>query len=471
MNLAFSNLILNAWIAFTIPLYSRLDGRRATLVVMLGGWAFLPNCEYPVEVLQSGQESGGPTHAIAFPSAPWFNKATAIGIGCLLGSMLFHRATLLRGRPRWFDLPIILWTLMPAISAAANGLSFADGLFRSLYLSIAWGVPYALGRIWFSDADGLRAFAWGWVIAGLIYLPFALAEFVAGPFWYESFYSGHPYRFVGNDRWIGHRPLVFLENGNQFGMWSATAGVAAVGLWKAKDFHRLGWDRIHLPDWPIPVALIGTCILWQSHGAILLMLGALLLLFTIRWVSIPRRTFIAAGAAFAILILGTAALLLANPTAVRDKARAVFHGVGKSSFTWRFARVEEYLPQLARQPLLGWGRTDWSQQKPDGTFVDPIALSFWLHAVGMFGVVGFLSAFCTLVFPIAATILRTPRPLIAPRSQPYFTLAAIVLALNIADLFFNSGLILPILLVAGGLSRTDSSRHNEGQLLRRLCLL
>ena len=85
----------------------------------------------------------------------------AAGVGVLGGVLLFDSAHLLTFRPRWFDLPMLLWCFSRCFASLANGLGLYDGLSEALSLTLIWGVPYLIGRLYFGGADGLRAFAVG----------------------------------------------------------------------------------------------------------------------------------------------------------------------------------------------------------------------------------------------------------------------------------------------------------------------
>lgn len=448
---ALPTLLLGSWVAVTIFLFWRMDARRAALIAIIGGWAFLPTGEYPAEALRVGREIGGPTHSAAIPASPRFNKATAIGLGCLCGAVLFGWSTLKRARPRWFDVPAALWVLAPIASAAATGGPIAGGLAQARHLALAWGVPYAIGRVWFADGPALRSFARAWVAAGVAYLPLGLAEFAIGPFWYHALYGGHVYRFDGSERWVGHRPLVFLEHGNQLGMWMATAAVAAAWLWAIGDLPSWGWRRLRFPGHAVVASLIAANLLWQSHGGILLMLLGLTLPIAIRLPPRRRRRLIVAGIVLTIAAVVTAGVwvVLVGPGGARGELRALFHGVGKSSFTWRLARVVDHLPRLAERPILGWGRADWSGLSPDGSFLDPIALSFWFLVSGAYGGFGLLASAGLLMLPVAGSAYRLRS--LGWKTSPgcYVALTAGLIALNVTDLFMNSG-YLPALLIGGG---------------------
>jgi hypothetical protein len=136
----------------------------------------------------------------------------------------------------------------------------------------------------------------------------------------------------------------------------------------------------------------------------------------------------------------------------RQAARALFHGIGKSSFTWRLARIEEQVSTLSAHPLLGKGTADWSGLGADGTFVDPVAVSLWILSAGMYGAIGLAAVAAVLHLPLVAAVARL-RHLDWDRSRCSGISAAVaILAVSVADLTMNSCLLLPVLIAAGGLT-------------------
>ena len=46
-------------------------------------------------------------------------------------------------------------------SSLHNGLGVYDGLSAIFEQTVAWGMPYLLGRLYFTDYAGMRELAWG----------------------------------------------------------------------------------------------------------------------------------------------------------------------------------------------------------------------------------------------------------------------------------------------------------------------
>ncbi|WZP00854.1 hypothetical protein EP7_002509 [Isosphaeraceae bacterium EP7] len=452
-------LFLGLWIVVTVVLFWRLDVRTASLIAVIGGWAILPNSEYPQSALENGRELFGPVHGMAIPAPPPLNKATAIGLGCLAGILLFHCPTRRPGspsglRPRWFDLPMIAWCAIPLASSLANGRPPAEGLSQVRHLILAWGVPYAVGRLAFAGAPAMLQFCRAWVVAGLAYLPFCAVEFVTGPVWYHLAYGGHVYRYDGAPRRVGHRPLVLLEHGNQLGIWMATAAVASCWLWATGHRKPLRIGRLTIPALTVPVALAAACLACQSHASIALMLLALLPLAVRGRLGHAGKGLVLGGVGLVgLAVLGALAWVAINAGGdPRQAARSLFHGLGKSSFTWRLARIQEQFPTLAAHPLLGRGVADWSGLTPDGTFLDPIAVSLWVLAAGMYGALGLATVAVALHLPLAGAAARLRRLAWDGPQWGGVSAAVAVLAVSVADLAMNSGLLLPVLIAAGGLT-------------------
>lgn len=444
-------VVLAAWVVLSVFLFWRLPGRDAAITVLIGGWAFLPVAAYPKAVFHLPVGSSGSMHALALPTSIQINKATAIAVGCLAGALLFDWPSLRRLRFSKLDLPIVVWCLTPLASAYANGLALADGLAQARYLGLTWGVPYAMGRAYLVDDESLRRFGLGWVFAGLAYAPLCLIEFVTGPVLYQAVYGDHPYRLSGADRPFGHRPMVFLEDGNQLGSWTATAAVAAVWLWRSGRLREVAGVRGSV----VAAGLVGLCLACQSHGSIVLMAAFLVPVMLAGRLRI-RPSAVVSLAAVAAVLLG--ALLVLSGGLDRGKVRSAFHGMNKSSFTWRLARYEENVGRATEHPILGLARPNWSASA-DETFLDPVALGLWLFTLGSFGLVGMTASTLVLTLPAGEVLKWLPlRAWLNPACSAV-TLAAALLFMNTLDALLNSVFLLPLIAGAGGINTWSIRRY------------
>src|SRR6188768_1863790 len=99
---------LLAWIPCVVILFMTLPPRRAVVVAFLTAWLFLPMAGWKV------------------PSLPDYTKMSATTVGVLIGAALFDAGRLLAFRPKWIDLPIILFCTSPAMSSHVNDLGMYD---------------------------------------------------------------------------------------------------------------------------------------------------------------------------------------------------------------------------------------------------------------------------------------------------------------------------------------------------------
>ena len=447
---------LFAWIPIGLLLFYRYPARVAILITFIGGWAVLPtanfvptDAEFPYWIMSA-----------SLPASYFLTKATITGLTALAGVLLFDPRSLRRFRISAWDLPMILWCAVPLLSGLANHGAYhealRDGLRGALYQSLAWGVPYLLGRLYFADDMSLRLAAKGLVIAGLCYVPICLVEIIAGPQLYAHVYGYQPYRWPGAERYIGFRPIGFLEDGNQLGIWMAAATLLAVGLCKHSEVRRV----LGLPIGWAALTLFVVTVLCQSGGSVLLLLCLLPFVLLSRMVF--RRGFVIA---LALIVLCFAGLRLTNMVSLRwmvdneRPARAVatfFAKIGRQSFGWRLEQDERHVRTALAKPLLGSGHWDWwrnGDNRPWG---------LWLLAYGMYGSVGLLALEGAQFLPVAraAWLPADPKdlrddfwPASTDVADPDLRLAlGAVLLMAAIDNLLNSGMILPLALVIGGMS-------------------
>ena len=436
--------VLWSWIPVSLLLFWKLPAPKAAAACLVGGWLLLPTArfadssavDFPYWIMPA-----------CLPSDYWTTKARVIGMALLLGVMAFDPRAWLRFRPSPFDLPMLGWCLVPMASGPANGASMAGSMADAAYLAMAWGVPYLAGRLYFSDPVGLDTMARAIIGGGLLYVPFCAIEAATSPLFYRLAYGFHPYQSDGAARYLGYRPIVLLEHGNQLGAWMASSAMTAAWIWRSGQLPRF-WG---MPGAFVAGLLVAASLLTQSAGAVLLLLLGLALLEVVR--RSDRKWPIVAVLALPLAFVGARAANLFDA-----KSLALRTGVGRRlveastkldrrSFGWRL-RVEERAARVAlRRPWLGWSRWDWWREASTGE--RPWGL-FSLVA-GMYGVAGWSLLIGSLALPIAAFLnLGPPRSWVTP-SRASAAAMAWSLALNELDAILNSNVLLPYLAAAGGL--------------------
>jgi hypothetical protein len=439
-------IALAAWIPISLFCFRRYAVRIAILINFVAGWAVLPSAAF------------APTDApfpywilgTCLPSDHFFTKASVTGITCLIGVLVFDRESFSRFRLSFWDLPMLAWCVVPLFSALANIQGFSVAVRSELYQIFAWGVPYFFGRVYFADTVSLRMAAKAFVIAGMAYVPICLIEIFTGPQIYAHLYGYQPYRSIGAERYVGFRPIGLMEDGNQLGIWMATSALIAIWLWR----RRLVTAIFRMPIAWISGILFVTTLLCQSVGSIVLLFCLLPFLF-IRQSYLPR----AVAALFLLAILAFMGLRVANFISLRSlvehnaaaySVAQFFKGIQRQSFGWRLSQDEKYIDTALAEPLLGTGAWDWWKS----TGSRPWGL--WLLALGMYGLAGLLALECLQLLPVAR-ILGSPlagSKLARGDTQAFDLRSALAAAILMSaiDNLLNGSMILPLLLVIGGLS-------------------
>jgi len=450
-----------AWVPISLIFFRRYPLRVAILANFLAGRGLLPSAAFvpttaafPYWILGT-----------CLPSIHFFTKASVTSMTCVLGILLFDRKAFGRFQLSFWDLPMLTWCAVPLLSALANTQGLAATALGELYQILAWGVPYLMGRLYFNDIDSLKLAAKAFVIAGLAYVPICLIEFFTGPQFYAHLYGYQPYRWVGARRYIGFRPIGFLEDGNQLGIWMAASALIAICLWRWRLVDHILRFQI---AW-VSGVLFAVTLLCQSGGSIILLL-CLLPYVLVSKSYLPR--------AFAVvLLLGIFAamgLRLANvvslqtlvkQNAVARSAAQFLRSVHRGSFGWRLSQDEKHVAKALETPLLGSGEWDWwkpSSSRPWG---------LWLLVFGMYGIVGLIALEGLQLLPVARALTSAAPDLDSAGSRLSRALAAALLMSSIDNLL-NGSMILPLLLMIGGMSGPSfafaaSAPPTEQRLARR----
>ncbi len=414
----------------------------AVLACVIGGWALLPNGTYSREPLWEGD----PFWIIgsALPSDMLVTKGWVGAAVALAGVICFDHRALRRFRPTWVDAFPLAFVLAPVLSIWRDAAS-PHALISVAYLMGAWGVPWFLGRLYYFDPLGQRLLASGLALGALAYLPICLVEGIAGPRVYAIYGADHPFRAVGATRYIGFRPLGFLEDGNQAGMW--LAGGALLAAWLAVTGER-SRPRAKL-EGACAGTLVAMALAAQSVGAICLMICGLCVLAVSKWVSPRRFTLVVAGALALVGVVYLSGKLpveaLGKKTAVGQKVIAAFKGAGRGSLTWRIGQDQKFIKPALTHVATGSGQWDWWRERQ----ARPWGLEMLI--LGQFGAVALLAAYGMLLAPAIRVGLSLGKGDAWGAAAVPAALAAL-LAITALDSLLNSFLILPVLLAAGGLA-------------------
>ena len=366
---------------------------------------------------------------------PVFDKAAAVAATLLIGALL-SRPELLRPRPTWIDLAMLLWCLTPLASSLDNGLGIYDGGSAVIRRIIVWGIPYAFGRTLSRDTRFLFALAKALLIGAVIYAPLCLLESRMAPQLHNWVY-GIPGRsnwkqvdFFGVLRW---KPTVFLESQLELTPLMGISTLFGFWLWRAGKLTSVGGFAA---SWLVPIAA-SAAILGKSFGGVSLTIaGACVLLLTRRF-----RTIM-----FLLVFSFVAPLYVTSRTLGWWSGQQLVEFLSQDvsaeraqSFAYRLKNEDMLLNKAMQRPIwgwAGWGRSHITDENGnDLTVVD----GMWIIALGDNGIVGVSSFLLALLLPVWALALRKDRHLLWDDPRACVVLvAAISLVIHSIDCIANA---------------------------------
>ena len=428
----FAYLALLGWIPAILVMFSVLPRRLAATTAVVGAWLILPPYSFPIGAL------------------PDYSKTMAASLGVALGTLIFCPDRILMFRPRWFDLPMLLWCFSGTASSLQNGLGLYDGLSDALGSVLLWGLPYLIGRLHFGDPESLRYFAVTLTVGGLSYILPCVWEMKMSPVLLARIYGAADRSgFVKGVRLGGYRPQVFFWTGLELGLWMMAASLTGWWLWRCGALKKIGQTRfgpVLLPT------LVATTILCRSTGAIALLVAGVMTL----WLSVQLRTR---------LIL--ASLLLVGPLYVAVRTSNVWSGeqavalaerlVGRDraqSLQYRIDCEALLMARALKQPLWGWG--GWGRSS---VYTDPempwrkkvVTDSMWIIYLGTKGFVGLALFYVAMALPAIRFLLRFPARQWNDSRLAAASLTAVLLGLYLIDCLLNAFPNMIYITLAGGL--------------------
>lgn len=423
----FANLALLGWPFAVLLMFALFPSRQAFAGAVIGAWLFLP------------------PYGLSIAGLPDYTKNTAATVGLILATLIFCPDRLLKFRPRWFDLPMLLFCITGFVTSVQNGLGVYDGLSNVLSQVVVWGLPYWFGRIYLGDLDSLRHMTTAMAGGGLLYVPLCLFEI--------RMMTSVMMRIYGIGKWAsgtglrmgGYRPNVFFNTGLECGLWMTAASMAGWWLWRCGALARIG--QLPFGSILLPLLLI-TTILCRSTGAILLLVIGMLVL----WLSVRFRT--------RVILLG---LLLLGPTYIALRTSGSWSG--QQAVSWATSLVGEeragslgyrlkcenlLIIRALQRPALGWG--GWSRSAAyfeNGKYVDTDGL--WIILLGQRGLIGVSLFALAIILPGIIFVWRFPPSLWGNPRVAAASLSAVLLGLYMIDCLLNGFVNVIYLTLAGAL--------------------
>ena len=329
---------LLGWIPAVLVIFALLPSRQAAAIAVIGAWLLLP------------------PYTLAISNLPDYSKTTAATVGVLLATLIFDPGRVLTSRPRWFDLPMLLWCHSGIAASLQNNLGLYDGLSDALNQSITWGLPYVIGRLYFGSLADLRYFATGMVIGGLSYVLPCFYEMRMMSSLLKSVYGMGIWGGMSGMRLGGYRPNVFFFTGIELGLWMTAASLAGWWLWRCGTIKKIG--QFPFGSMLLPI-LMGTAILCRSTGAIALLgLGMMMLWLSVR---VRTRLLLASLLFIAPLYVTLRVTNLWSGQQAVDVVESVVGPARAESLEFRFKCETLLIARAVEQPIFGWG--GWGQAR------------------------------------------------------------------------------------------------------------
>jgi len=396
-------VVLLGWFPAVWVFFMLLPPRRAMLAALLVAWLFLPVAQFHVERL------------------PDITKANVSSLAVLLGVLLFDGHSLLTYRPRWFDIPAAVACAAPVPSSIVNGLGLYDGLSGAAGMVLLWGIPYFLGRLYFTDLAGLRELAIAMFLAGLLYVPFCLYEVRMSPQLHYMVYGFHQHDFAQHVRFGGWRPKVFMDHGLMVGMFMTSAALCGFWLWRTRSFT----EFLGFPLWLLLPPVVVTALLVKSMGSVLLMTAGFCSLLFIQYARRSLPILVLAAVPLVYIPLRTVFMWEAEPLVA--VAISVAGTERAQSLACRIENEQAMSRHVRERALFGWGGWDRARTKVEGTRELTITDSLWIILWGNYGYVGLASIIAmTLLPPLMLRYRVPPRLWMTPKIGPAAVIALIV---------------------------------------------
>jgi hypothetical protein len=412
------------WPLVVVLLFLVLPPRQAVIAGMLGAWLFLPMASYEL------------------PGIPNIDKMSITCLSVFVCAVILDPSKFMKLRWNWVDIALLAWVLVPLPSAINEGYGAYEGASGVLSQGLAWGLPYLLGRLYFSDAEGLQELALGLFIAGLAYVPFVVYEAWMSPRLHKIIYGFRQHSFSQALRGDGYRPMVFMQHGLAVAMMMGTSAVCGICLWTVGKV-RVLW---HVPISMLAIGLIVVAASCRSSYAMMLMMAGLAALIVSRWIN--TKLILIGLLSIAPIYLtartfgGWDAQLLRSTANLMGEDRAGSFGVRLDSedAMLRWIRGDMLLGRSRLSELMDADPKTWGRFIPDG---------LWLIALGKNGLVGLTALFCVLLLPPLVYLNRNSVKRLWESRMAGATAMLLVLVLYAMDNLLNA-MINPIYLLASG---------------------
>ena len=418
----FTHIAMFGILFVSIHLFGKYPTRSAVIMILVGGWIFLPQAVYYIHLI------------------PYRTKTNAISMALLLGLLLKKPQGFLKFRFSWVDLPIICLCL--------SGLGAYDGAQFAQFQIVDYGVPYVIGRSFFGSFESLKELAVGMFVGALILAPLVVIELAVSPQMHTWVYGWYPHDFSQTARDGGFRPSVFMSHGLELAIWNAAAAFVGCQMY-LRGTLRGAVPLLKIPMLPSVLGLSLLLVVSHSTGAFFLFGTALVVTeISVRLKSVVPLLILAI---FPILYIDLRSTGAWDGQSLIDASSKLTGGDESRTASLSFRIHNETLlaAKAREQFIFGWGRYQRSFVfDKDG---NPITVpdGQWIVLLGEGGLFDLVAMNCIYLVPAILLFLKLPGKRLGGSLETPAVAFAIFFCITMIDNLFNS-MSNPVLIVASG---------------------
>jgi hypothetical protein len=420
-------IALFGWIPIVRELFRRFNARLAVAIAFVGGWEFLPVAGFKLKGI------------------PSYNKVTAVSMVILFWARKFDRERLDEFSYNLADFPMLVWCIAPFFSSLFNDLGAYDGLSQTMYQSITWGVPYYIGRVWFSDAEGLKLLGLAIFIGAIVYIPFCWIELVMSPQLHRLTYGFHQHNFLQTLRdGGGFRPMVYMDHGLMTATWMGLALFLGAWLLYTGD---LPEKIMSVPSRLLLMALTVTFLMMKSYGAIFLIFLGLLFVFLSN--KMKQGWLIVLLLAAPHLYVYTRTTGVWDGTNLSGFVAEKFSPTRAQSLQFRFDNETILIEKAMAGTVFGWGGYGRSRVYDETGKDVSITDGLWIITLGQNGIFGLMALIISVHTPVIFYLLRSNAERWNEKNRGAPAVMIVFLSLYMIDSLLNA-MINPVYMVFSG---------------------
>jgi hypothetical protein len=427
-------------------LFKRFEVRLAIAIGFVAGWMFLPVAGLKVKGI------------------PAYNKITAICIVILLWARHTDKERLRQVHFKAVDIPITLWCIAPFFSSVFNNLGVYDGLSQTMYQTITWGVPYYIGRAWFSDNEGLKLLGMAIFLGAVAYIPFCWFELIMSPQLHRLTYGFHQHNFLQTLRdGGGFRPMVYMDHGLMTSTWMGLGVFLGIWLFYTGD---LPEKIVSVPSIYLLVALTGTFLMMKSYGAIFLIFLGLVFILLSNKMKMPWLIVLLLAASH--LYVYTRSYNIWDGTNLSEFVAEKLSPTRAESLQFRFDNEAILIRKAMEGTVFGWGGYGRSRVY-DNTGKDiSVTDGLWIITLGQNGIFGLIALMISIQLPVIFYLLRIQAERWNLKNWGTPTVMIVFLAIYMIDSLLNAMINPVYMLFSGGIvsmllkPEGEMSHENDG---------